>query len=72
MLQEVFGYPFFGAGLNLNQRRKSLTFYGTKLDLVMLNDNTNSSVTEEVTIKADTVYLSQPITINFKLNIRAR
>ena len=51
---------------------KKLTFYGTKLDLAFLTTNTNASLTEEVTIKADTVFISQPVKINYKLKIRAR
>ena len=55
-----------------NKQRRSLTFYGTKFDLAILPENTNETITEEVIIKADTVIISKPITINFMLKIRAR
>ena len=55
-----------------NKQRRLLTFYGTKFDLAILPENTNETITEEVIIKADTVIISKPITINFMLKIRAR
>ena len=47
------------------------TLYETKFDLSLLKDYTTFR-TKEVTIKADTIYTSKPITINHKLNIQAR
>ena len=40
--------------------------------MAILPENTNETITEEVIIKADTVIISKPITINFMLKIRAR
>ena len=67
-----FFKDFNGATSEFNKKRKSLKFYGTKFDLAVLDQNTNASLTEEVTIMADTVYISKPISISYKLKIRAR
>ena len=48
-----------------------LTLYETKYDLTKLKELT-SDMTELVTIKADTVYMSSPVTISHHLNIQAR
>ena len=47
------------------------TLYETKFDLSLLESYT-SFRTQDVTIKADTVYMSKPITISHTLNIQAR
>ena len=67
-----FFKDFNGATSELNTKRKTLKLYGTKFDLAVLEQNTNASLTEEVTIMADTVYMSRPISISYKLRIRAR
>ena len=67
-----FFKDFNGAKDEYNSHRRSLTLYGTKFDLSTLQQSTNSSITQNVTIKADTVYMSQPLSINYKLIIRAR
>jgi len=67
--------PFFkdfNVASSFNRMRRKLTFYGTIFDLASLPDNTNFSLTEEVTVQADTVVISRPITIDYKLKIRAR
>ena len=69
---ETFFKDFNGATSEFNRKRKTLKFYGTKFDLAVLEQNTNASLTEEVTIMADTVYMSRPISISYKLRIRAR
>ncbi len=48
-----------------------LNLYETKYDLARLKELT-SNITELVTIKADTVFMSSPITISHFLNIQAR
>ena len=58
---ETFFKDFNGATSEFNRKRKILKFYGTKFDLAVLEQNTNASLTEEVTIMADTVYMSRPI-----------
>ena len=63
---------FNGVSSDFNRKRRTLTFYATKFDLASLIENTNASVTKEVTIKADTVFISEPIKINYNLKIRAR
>ena len=68
----TFFQEFNEAEPTFNQRRKSLTFYDTKFDLSSLARNTNASVTQEVIVKADTVYMSQPLDITYSLIIRAR
>ena len=68
----TFFQEFNEAEPSFNQRRKSLTFYDTKFDLSSLARNTNASVTQVVTVKADTVYMSQPLDITYSLIIRAR
>ena len=50
---------------------KELILYETKYDLTKLKEVT-SHRTEVVTIKADTVYMSAPVTIHHHLNIQAR
>ena len=51
--------------------QRSLKLYGTKLDLASLATLT-SHETREVTIRADTVYTSTPLTISYNLKIVAR
>ena len=68
----TFFQEFNEAEPTFNQRRKSLTFYDTKFDLSSLARNTNASVTQVVTVKADTVYMSEPLDITYSLIIRAR
>ena len=50
---------------------KEFTLYETKYDLTQLKDVT-SQRTKVVNIKADTVYISAPVTIHHHLNIQAR
>ena len=52
--------------------RKSLTFYDTKFDLSTLAIHTNASITQDVIVKADTVYMSQPLDVTYQLSIQAR
>ena len=47
------------------------TLYETKFDISKLNTYT-STRTQKVIIKADTVYMSAPVTINYKLELHAR
>ena len=47
------------------------TLYETKFDLSLLESYTTFR-TKEVTIKADTVYISKPLSIAYKLSIQAR
>ena len=68
----TFFQEFNEAEPSFNQRRKSLTFYDTKFDLSSLARNTNASVTQVVTVKADTVFMSEPLDITYSLIIRAR
>ena len=67
-----FFQEFNGAQASFNRMRKSLTFYGTKFDLSSLALHTNDTITEEVHIKADTVYMGQPLNITYKVFIKAR
>ena len=67
-----FNGPNIANNTNLNKKRKSLKFYATKFDLADLVKNTDMSRTKDVMIKADTVVISEPIEINYKLKIRAR
>lgn len=63
----------FNSGDNdLSRLRRSLTFYGTTFDLASLESKTNRSVTREVMVKADSVYMSRPLSISYNLKIRAR
>ena len=52
--------------------RKSVTIHSVKFKLNDLDQYVNSQVTELVTIKADTVYMTNSLTINFNLTILAR
>ena len=56
----------------LNILRKNVTIYSVKFDLNNLDQYTNSTVTEFVTIRADTVYMTGSLSINFNLTIIAR
>ena len=57
----------------MTQYLPDLKLYGTNFDLASLDDFTGLR-TETVTINADTVFISRPLTrpISFKLSIRAR
>ena len=68
----TFFTDFNGVDDDLSRLRRSLTFYGTIFDLASLESKTNKSVTREVMIKADSVYMSRPISITYNLKIRAR
>ena len=63
---------FNGDNDKIRNLQTSLTFYETHFDLATLESKTNASVTKQVLIKADTVKLSSPITINYNLIIKAR
>ena len=52
--------------------QRSMKIYETKFDLASLESRTNETVTKQVEIKADTVFISEPITINYNLIIKAR
>ena len=52
--------------------RKNVTIHSVKFKLNDLDQYVNSQVTELVTIKADTVYMTNSLTINFNLTIWAR
>ena len=52
--------------------RRNVTIYSVKFNLNDLDQYTDSSVTQYVTIKADTVYMTDTLTINFNLTIWAR
>ena len=67
-----FFQTFNGVDAEFNRKRPNLTFYGTKFDLAVLPYHTDPRVTEEVTIKADTVVLTKNFSISYKLNIVAR
>ena len=67
-----FFKDFNGADTEFNLKIRNLKFYGTKFDLAVLPQNTNPNLTESVLIRADTVYISQPISISYELKIRAR
>ena len=53
------------------QYMKEITLYETKFDLTKMKDYT-SERTAQVTIKADTIYMSAPVEINYKLNLIGR
>jgi hypothetical protein len=67
-----FFKAFNGEDKEFSKLRKSLTLFGTIFDLATLPSLTSSNVTKEVTIKADTVYISGPVHLNYYLKIRAR
>ncbi len=67
-----FFQTFNGIDAEYNRKRSEITLYGTKFDMVALKEHTSANVTKEVTIKADTVFLSEPMDINYRLKIRAR
>ena len=52
--------------------RKNVTIHSVKFKLNDLDQYVNSEVTELVTIKADTVYMTNSLTVNFNLTIWAR
>ena len=55
--------------------QKNLTIYDTIFDLAELESHTRCErkcFTEQVVIKADTVYMSKPLQIFYNLTIRAR
>ena len=52
--------------------RKNVTLYSIRFNLDSLSQFSNSTITEDVTIKADTVYMTKPLLIDFNLNIWAR
>ena len=56
----------------LSPFRKTLTLYQLKFNLNDLVQYTNPSVTESVTIFADTVYMTEELEIFYNLTIRAR
>ena len=58
--------------MELNSFRESLTIHSVKFNLNDLDRYINSSVTQFVTIKADTVYMTNTLNINFNLTILAR
>ena len=57
---------------SFNRIKQNLTIYAIEFDLADLVKHTNSSSTKYVLIRADTVYTTKKIHINFKLVIRAR
>ena len=63
---------FNGDNDKIRNLQTTLTFYETHFDLATLTSKTNASVTKQVVIKADTVKLSSPISINYNLIIKAR
>ena len=67
-----FFKEFNGAEPQFNQMRKSLTFYAPKFDLSKLSLHTNASITKEVIVKADTVYMTEPLDVTYQLSIIAR
>ena len=70
--QPLFFQNFDNAPSKLNQRRQNLTIYSAKFDLSKLTEYTNQSTTTNVFIRADTVYMTNPLVITYNLTITAR
>ena len=66
-----FFYDYDNKNAEFNKRRKSLSFFATKFDLSDLSLHT-SDVTETVVVRADTVYMTKPLTVSYKLKVIAR
>ncbi len=67
----LFFKDFNGRSVEYSKLQKSLTLYDTKIDLATLPGLTGNR-TEEVYVQADTVYMSSPMHLTYKLFINAR
>jgi hypothetical protein len=69
--QNFNAYGGSAQDMTYTKLKRSITLYGTKFDLSTLASFT-SEKTAYVTIKADTIYTSQPMSIHYKLQLVAR
>ena len=63
---------FNGGSSQTDTIRKTLVIYSPKFDLSSLNEHTLSGITNHVIIQADSVYMTKPLDIFYKVTIYAR